>query len=319
MEIDSSAIHPELVSTAKMVPGFRYTPRSLALIRLLFGAVFLLPKKHPGVRVQTYRVRAGEANNRLRLRLYKPRKASGPLPVLLWFHGGGHLVGNLNQSDALLLEYVRESGIAVVSVDYRLSPEHPFPADLDDAYGALKWVHDQSEALGLDPQRIAVGGESAGGGLAAALAQRSCDRGQVKPVFQLLVYPMLDDRTQCKPEKAEREYVVWTPASNRFAWEAYLQRSPGSDTVPPGSVPARRADLRGLPPAWIGVGTIDLFHDEDVAYARRLQASGVDCELVTVPGAFHGFDGASPRSLVAQAFHQSQIEVLKKHLFSSSP
>lgn len=316
MPVDFSLIHPELVGTAKMVPSFRYTRRTLPIIRFFFGTVFLLPKIHPDIGVQTYRVPTGEAESRLRLRLYKPLKASGPIPVLVWFHGGGHLVGNLNQSDALLLKYVREVGIAVASVDYRLAPEHPFPADLDDAYGALKWVHDQAEQLGLDPQRIAVGGESAGGGLAAALAQRARDRGEVRPAFQLLIYPMLDDRTQSAPEKAEREYVVWTPASNRFAWEAYLRRSPGSDSVPPGSVPARRADLSGLPPAWIGVGTIDLFHDEDVAYARRLQACGVDCELVTVPGAFHGFDGASPRSLVAQAFYWSQVEAMKKRLVS---
>jgi acetyl esterase/lipase len=125
----------------------------------------------------------------------------------------------------------------------------------------------------------------------------------------------LDDRTGNKPDGAEKTYIVWSPADNRFGWEAYLHQSPGSDSIPPNSVPARRIDLTGLPPAWIGVGTIDLFHDEDVAYAKRLQACGVDCELMTVPGAFHGFDSASPRSLISQAFHQSQIGALKKHLF----
>jgi len=249
------------------------------------------------------------------LRVYKPQKVSAPIPVMVWMHGGGYVVGNLNMSDDYLLRFVQELGIAVVSVDYRLAPEHPFPAGLEDAYCALKWVYDQAHVLGIDPNRIAVGGDSAGGGLAAALAQWACDRGEVKPVFQLLIYPMLDDRTVTRPDETGKDYLVWTPESNRFGWESYLHRSPGSNAVPDNAVPAQRIDLTGLPPAWIGIGTIDLFHDEDVAYAKRLQACGVDCDLVTVPGAFHGFDSASPSLPIARAFRQAQIEALKKHLF----
>ena len=313
-----SSIHPELINSAKMVPSFRYTRGSLPLIRLFFRLAFLLSKTHPGIRIEQYWIQASDTKSHVRLRVYKPQKATAPIPVLVWVHGGGYVVGNLNMSDERLLQFVQELGIAIVSVDYRLAPEHPFPAALDDAYCALKWVHDQAHVLGIDPNRIAVGGDSAGGGLAAALAQWSYDRGEVKPVFQLLIYPMLDDRTGRRPEETEKDYLVWTPASNRFGWEAYLHQSPGSESVPPGSVPARRVDLTGLPPAWIGVGTIDLFHDEDVAYAKRLQACGVGCELMTVPRAFHGFDSASPRSLIVQAFHQSQIGALKKRLFPST-
>ena len=315
MTEDLSIIHPELFNVAKKIPSFRYTRRSLPLIRLLFRLVFLLPKTHPTVRIEQYTIQSGDAKNRIRLRVYKPQKVSAPIPVMVWMHGGGYVVGNLNMSDDYLLRFVQELGIAIVSVDYRLAPEHPFPSALDDAYCALKWVQDQAIVLGIDPNRIAVGGDSAGGGLAAALAQWSYDRGEVKPVFQLLIYPMLDDRTGDNPDGAEKTYIVWSPADNRFGWEAYLHKSPGSDSVPPSSVPARRVDLTGLTPAWIGVGTIDLFHDEDVAYAKKLQACGVDCELVTVPGAFHGFDSASSRSLIGQAFHQSQFGALKKHLF----
>jgi acetyl esterase/lipase len=312
-----SSIHPELINTAKMMPNIRYTRASLPLIRLLFRLVFLLPKTHPGVQIEHYAIRAGDAKNRIRVRVYKPQKASAPIPVMVWMHGGGYVVGNLNMSDEWLLQLVQELGIAIVSVDYRLAPEHPFPDALDDAYGALKWVHDQAHVLGIDPNRIAVGGDSAGGGLAAALAQWACDRGEVKPVFQLLIYPMLDDRTCTRPDETKKDYLVWTPASNRFGWESYLHQPPGSDSVPPSSVPARQVDLTGLPPAWIGVGTLDLFHDEDVAYAKRLQACGVDCELMTVPGAFHGFDSANPSLPIARAFRQEQIEALRKYLFSA--
>ena len=226
-----SSIHPELIKIAKMVPNFRYTRASLPLIRLFFRLIFLLPKTHPGVRIEQYTIQASDTKNRIRLRVYKPQKASAPVPVLVWVHGGGYVVGNLNMSDERLLQFVQELGIAIVSVDYRLAPEHPFPAALDDAYATLKWVHDQAHVLGIDPNRIAVGGDSAGGGLAAALAQWSYDRGEVKPVFQLLIYPMLDDRTGARPDETEKDYLVWTPASNRFGWEVYLPWSASVDRL----------------------------------------------------------------------------------------
>jgi len=187
-----SSIHPELINIAKMMPNFRYTRGSLSLIRLFFKLV-LWPKTYPGVRIEHYTIRDGDTKSRIRLRVYKPQKASAPIPVMVWVHGGGYVVGNLNMSDERLLQFVQELGIAIVSVDYRLAPEHPFPAALNDAYCALKWVHDLAHVLGIDPNRIAVGGESAGGGLAASLAQWSYDQGEVKPVFQLLIYPMLGD------------------------------------------------------------------------------------------------------------------------------
>ncbi len=310
------SIHPELINVAKKIPSFRYTRRSLPLIRMLFRLIFLLPKTHPAVQIEQHTIQGADPKSPIRLRVYKPKKASSPIPVMVWLHGGGYVVGNLNMSDEYVLRFVQELGIAVVSVDYRLAPEHPFPAALDDAYCTLKWVYDQANVLGIAPTRIAVGGESAGGGLAAALAQLSYDRGEVKPIFQLLIYPMLDDRTGARPDGAEKTYIIWDPADNRFGWEAYLHQSPGSNSVPPHSVPARQTDLTGLTPAWIGVGSIDLFHDEDAAYAKRLQACGVGCDLVTVPGAFHGFDSANPRLSIARAFRQAQIESLKKHLFS---
>lgn len=217
--------------------------------------------------------------------------------------------------DFTCAQYSRESGIAVVSVDYRYAPEHPFPTGLEDCYSALKWVDSHSQQLGVDAKHIAIGGGSAGGGLAAALAQLAHDRKEIKPVFQLLVYPMLDDRTALRVDIDDSNNRAWSQKSNRFGWESYLGKNIGAEDLPEYSAPARRKDLSGLPPAWIGVGTLDVFHDEDVAYAQLLKACGVECELYIVPGAFHGFDMADARLSIVRDFRKSQLTALKKYLF----
>jgi acetyl esterase/lipase len=148
--------------------------------------------------------------------------------------------------------------------------------------------------------------------LAAALAQRAHDQLEIKPIFQLLVYPMLDDRTVLRAELDDSLNVTWDQRSNRFGWESYLGGQAGAQHAPAYAVPARRADISGLPPAWIGVGSLDIFHDEDVAYAQRLNACGVACELMVVPGAFHGFDVFNPKLPVVRDFRNSQIAALKK-------
>jgi acetyl esterase/lipase len=224
-------------------------------------------------------------------------------------------MGNPEQDDECCAQYGREMGITVVSVDYRYAPKYPFPIGLEDSYAALTWVAAQAHSLGIDAQRIAIGGASAGGGLAAALAQLAHDRQAIQPVFQLLVYPMLDDRTVLRPDLAGKSYLAWDQQSNRFGWESYLGRPCGGEDLPEYAVPARRADLSGLPPAWLGVGTQDLFHDEDVAYAQRLRACAVPCEIEIVPGAFHGFDVFDPKIPLVQAFRRSQIAALRKYLF----
>ncbi len=169
----------------------------------------------------------------------------------------------------------------MVSPDYRLAPENPFPAALDDCMATLKWMGKHADELGIDPDRIAVYGVSAGGGLAAAVAQRAFDEG-IPLRAQALVYPMIDDRTALRDDLAGRGELTWSPKSNRFAWTAYLGREPRMSDAPEYAAPARRTDVAGLPPAWIGVGDLDLFYDEDVAYAEKLTAAGVPCELVTV-------------------------------------
>jgi len=242
------------------------------------------------------------------VRLHRPAGVTEPAPALLWIHGGGYVMGTAKQDDGLCQRFTRQLGITVAAVDYRLAPEHPYPAPLEDCYSALRWL---AGLPAVDPARVAIGGASAGGGLAAALALLARDRGEVRPILQVLAYPMLDDRTSASPTNVS--YRLWSPNSNRFGWAAYLA---GAD--PQLAVPARRDDLSGLAPAWIGVGTHDLFHDEDLAYAERLTRAGVPCHVEVVPGAFHGFDLLLPKAQVSREFFASQSACLRQAFTSNS-
>ncbi len=273
------------------------------------------PKTPADILVKNVLAAGQDEQTKIRLRIYKPKSLTPPAPVLIWFHGGGHLMGKPEMDDLRCAQYARESSIAIVSVDYRYAPKHPFPTGLEDSYSALKWVEAHSQQLGIDGKRIAVGGASAGGGLAAALAQLAHDRQDIQPVFQLLVYPMLDDRTALRTDIDDSYNFTWPQENNRFAWESYLGGKYGAEEMPAYAVPARRGELSGLPPVWIGVGTLDVFYEEDAAYAHRLNECGVDCEKVIVPGAFHGFDVFDPQLPVVQEFRRSQINALKKYLF----
>ena len=309
-----SKIHPELQRLAKTYPNINYNRGTVWLINALMR---LMPstKTIEGLHVENVLIPCQDADEKLRLRIYKPLSVNASTPVLLWMHGGGYLIGKPEQDDGICAGYVRELGVTVVSVDYRLTPKYPFPAPLDDCYAALKWIKSHADELNIDPKRIVVGGNSAGSGLAAALAQLAFDRKEIEIAFQLLIYPMLDDRTVLRTDIDDSNNVAWNHPSNRFGWESYLGQKCGLDDVPAYSVPARRADLSGLPPAWIGVGDLDIFHDEDVAYARRLKENGVECELKVIEGAFHGFDVFDPQLPIVQEFRTSQIAVLRKYLF----
>lgn len=211
-------------------------------------------------------------------------------PAILHIHGGGFVLlsGSITQAE---LDLVKNLDCVVVSVDYRLAPETQFPGSLEDNYAALRWMYENAKQLGIDPSRIAVKGESAGGGHAAMLTFAVRDRKEFEFCQQILIYPMLDDRTgSTRPVPPYLGHYVWDPESNRFGWSSLLGVPAGSDIVPPNSVPARVQNLGGLPPAFIGVGSIDLFAPEDVEYSRRLLEAGIATELVVVPGGYHGFD-----------------------------
>src|ERR1700761_8840085 len=295
----SSDFDPDLRPFARLAPRTGVGPRSLRVVRALSG---LRRSKNPaGAEVLTLGSGVG-------VRLHRPIGVSQPAPALLWLHGGGYVLGTAQQDDRPCRRFARELGITVAAVDYRLAPEHPYPAPLEDCYSALTWL---AGLPAVDPARVAIGGASAGGGLAAALALLTRDRGEITPTLQLLAYPMLDDRSGSGPKN--RNYRLWGPKSNRFGWKSYL-----GSADPDVAVPARRADLSGLPPAWIGVGTHDLFHDEDLAYAERLTAAGVPCEVEVVDGAFHGFDLIVPKAQVSQKFFARQCDSLRAGLLKTA-
>ncbi len=233
--------------------------------------------------------------------------------ALLWIHGGGFIGGQAEMDQTLCARFASDLGILVVSVEYRLAPEHPFPAPLDDCFAALRWLHDDAAALGVDPARIAVGGASAGGGLAAATVQRAHDEG-LPVAFQLLEYPMLDDRTVLSENGQDRGRFGWTPASNRFGWASYLGHAPGESESRPYAAPGRRTDLSGLPPAWIGIGELDLFFEEDVEYVRKLEAAGVRATFVSVPGMYHGADAIAGDAPSMERFRDGMVDAVRKGL-----
>ncbi|GAA0316274.1 hypothetical protein GCM10009087_28400 [Sphingomonas oligophenolica] len=231
------------------------------------------------------------------------RPGGPPCPAVLHIHGGGMILGRVADTIVASQRLAAALDCVVVEVDYRLSPETPFPGPVEDCYSALAWLYDNAAALGVDRTRIAIMGESAGGGLAAMLAIAARDRRKIPVCYQVLIYPMLDDRTGSTrrvPPFIGR--VGWNEAGNRFGWSSFLGRPAGAARVPYGAVPARVEDLAGLPPAFIGVGAIDLFVDEDIAYAARLVRAGVPTQLHVTPAAYHGFDFIAPQSRVATEF-----------------
>lgn len=224
-------------------------------------------------------------------RYYRPEGVSANLPCVFHIHGGGYVAGAAAAMEPAHRALVAELGCGLFSVDYRLSPEYPYPVPLMDCYTAFDWLFREAAALRVDTMRIGVMGESAGGGLAAAVALLARDRNQRRLAFQLLVYPMLDDRTcvMAEPHPYTGDYV-WTASNNHFGWRSLLGHEPGGDLVTAYAAPARALDLGGLPPTFIATGALDLFLEEDMEYARRLLRAGVPTELQVYPGAVHGFD-----------------------------
>jgi acetyl esterase/lipase len=236
------------------------------------------------------------------VRVHVPSSAEGPLPCLYSMHGGGYVIGSYDMDSPSFDRLCPTLGIVGVAVEYRLAPDATYPGPLEDCYRGLKWTYDHAEELGIDPERIGIGGISAGGGLAAALALLARDRGEVPVAFQLLDCPMLDDR-QVTTSSQRDGLPVWSRESNAFGWRSYLGDLYGSDDVPYTAAPARaRAeDLSGLPPAFVSVGTLDGFLDEDVDYALRLNHAGVPCELHVYPGACHGYQIAVDCEITKQS------------------
>lgn len=285
-------IDPALRSIVEASPPLFLNAHSLTevreLVRERYGSA--AAQSDAEVMVEVIEVARCTDESKIRVLAYRPCQAAGPLPAVVHMHGGGFVMGLPELADKSHRALAKECQVAVYSVDYRLAPESPYPAALEDGFEVLAWLADNAGPLAIDPLRIGVKGESAGGALAAALALMARDRGRPALAFQLLTFPALDDRTGsgAEPHPYCGEFQ-WTGESNSFAWRSFLGKMPGGEDTPAYAAPSRAADLSGLPPAVIAVGALDLYLEENLDYACRLARAGVQIELHVYPGAVHGF------------------------------
>ncbi|MCE2528745.1 MAG: alpha/beta hydrolase [Acidimicrobiia bacterium] len=293
-------------------------PAARAAIEGLMAAMFASAPEIPGVETEDHWVPGAPGDPDVMVRVYTPSGIEGPVPALYWIHGGGMVLGDVPMDDLNCKGVALEMGCVVASVEYRLAPEHPHPAPIEDCYAGLKWLAENADSLGVDSSRIAIGGASAGGGLAAALALLARDRAEVQVIFQQLVYPMLDDRNITPASHYVQHPKVWNRKANIAGWSALLGKPAGSDGVSPYASPARAEDLSGLPPAFIIVGELDLFVDEDIEYAQRLIQAGVPVELHVFPGAFHGSDLMVPTCENSQRWATIRTAALRQALHGSA-
>ena len=290
-------VAPELLPGLEMMPTLVLNDETITMFRGMLGLPPVeVPPALVRVRCEERFVPGAPGSPEVRILLYTPPGAAEALrPAYLHVHGGGYVLGRPEFNDLSNRALALELGCVVVSVAYRLAPEAVFPAARDDCHATLGWLHREAGALGVDRARIAIGGESAGGGHAVALALHARDRGEYPICLMLLDAPMLDDRTGTSvPASPHQGRLVWTPENNHFGWKSLLGRAPGGDDIAPESVPARCADLAGLPPTFLAVGALDLFMAEDLDFARRLASAGVPVELHVTPGGYHGFGVAGP-------------------------
>ena len=302
-------VDPVLLKVFKKIPKLAFRGRlNLAIFRFVAGVA---PRSSLKSKVKLTRAKGAPRNTII----VEPKTPVGsPRPAVMMIHGGGHIMGGPKNTLPTLALLATELDCTIISPSYRVAPENPFPADLDDCHAAWMWLQENTQSLNIDAERIALAGNSAGGGLAAALALRLRDEGAPQPVAQALVYPMLDDRTALKRE-LDGLHHLWYNEINLFAWESYLAPlAPGDENVTPYAAPARSEDLSGLPPAWLGVGDADLFYDEDLEYARRITEAGGSCTLTTIKGAPHGFDLVAAWSPQAKELNGSLVEFLQNQL-----
>jgi acetyl esterase/lipase len=249
----------------------------------------------PDVRIET-------VDRHVHVRVHRPADLDTPAPAMLWMHGGGYIMGCARQDDIFCRKIAHMCNIAVAAVEYRLAPEHPWPVPLDDCYRALRWLADQPW---VDESKLMIAGASAGGGLTAALAMMARERAEVDLILQLMSYPMLDDRTAALRDPTPARRWVWGNEDNARAWQRYL-----GDADRDRAIPSRQADLSNLPPAWIGVGTLDVLYAESADYAQRLRDAGTPCHLEAAPGAFHAFDSIAPNAPLSLTFFASQCRAV---------
>ncbi|MCT2536711.1 alpha/beta hydrolase [Aquibacillus koreensis] len=261
----------------------------------------------------TERTIAGGDGQQMLIKIYEPiHKDDEPLPAVLWNHGGGYVLGHPNSDDRLCESFVDNLKCVVVSPDYRLAPEHPYPAAVEDCYASLKWTKDNYMEFNIDLKRISVAGGSAGGGITAAIALLARDRGGPDICFQMPLYPMIDDRNITSSSLEIIDYqAVWFKANNIAAWKMYLGEI-GNKKIPQYAAPARADNLEGLPPTYTCVGQLDPFRDETINYVARLASAGVDVEFKLYPGCFHAFEHIAPDAEISKQAKNEYINALSK-------
>jgi acetyl esterase/lipase len=306
--LDINRLDPQLAPVFRQAPALPYhMPELLPAGRALYE-FFTYSQPEDGVDVRSIEVGDTVVNT------FAPHKGRHG-GAFFWIHGGGLVSGQANQLSRGASAVAKMTGTTGITVNYRLAPEHPFPAAHDDCFAAWTWIQENAAELGIDPARVAILGSSAGGGLAASLVQRIHDEGGQQPACQVLFYPMLDDRTAADTDQDSGGHYVWSNASNRVAWNAFLSPQKAGDAdLPNYAVAGRREDLSGLPPTWLGVGDVDLFYAEAKTYAERLEAAGVPVETHYAKGAPHVFEVMAPTADVSQAFLGSAFGYLGKSL-----
>jgi acetyl esterase/lipase len=295
-------IDPELRPAAELMRAMaaNSAPISIETLPTLRARDFLFGPQLADVPLSERRLPAGAGAPEVTIFVINA-KPGASRPAILSLHGGGLIMGSAKSEVPVLQSQAKALDCAIVTVEYRLAPETRWSGSLEDNYAGLKWLYDHAEELGVDRARIAVAGGSAGGGHAARLAFAARDRGEVPLCFQMLQSPMLDDRTGSSQQPpAHLGSVSWSRELNRFGWRSFLGQAPGGKGVPVQAVPARVENLAGLPPTFISVGSLDLFVNESIDYARRLINAGVRTELYVAPGAFHGSEGMAPDAAVSR-------------------
>ena len=313
MNVDA-LLDPEIKEALTALPPFGpFTYEQLPAIRGQRAAQLEVMRQQlsDGVERRDVTIPGPDGAPEVTMRIHRPKGARGSLPCVYWIHGGGYVLGSYEMEDLRFDRWCTALNCMGVAVEYRLAPETAYPGPLEDCYAGLRWVYEHAADLGIDAERLGIGGASAGGGLAAGLALLARDRGEVPLAFQMLVYPMIDDRRVT--ESSTWEVPIWPPLSNERGWAAYLGELTGGD-VPPYAAATRATDLSGLPPAMIMVGALDGFLDEDVDYAMRLTHAGVPTELHVYPGAPHGFDGMTPGTALARRARRAMDEWLGNQL-----
>ncbi|MET8824405.1 alpha/beta hydrolase [Streptomyces sp. NPDC004610] len=318
-------LDPELTATLDVLRALlpdlgALTPETLPAARAELDRIRAEHQEAPDltaggkVKVEERRV-PGPANAPdIALLILRPAEDVGPRPALYFMHGGGMIMGERAEGVEEFLPYVAEGRAVVVSVEYRLAPEHPDPAPVEDCYAGLVWTARNAAELGVDPARLIVAGSSAGGGLAAGIALLARDRGYPAIGHQILVCPMLDDRFQTHSSRMLDGEGTWDRDANLFGWTSLLGDRRGGPDVSPYAAPARAEDLTGLPRAYLDTGSAEGFRDEVLAYATRLSQAGVSVDLHMWGGGFHGFDEMAPHAAVSRASLAARDEYVRRAL-----